>query len=89
MGLIEDLFNNATSFAEGFGYFSDREWRMLNEESEELILRLDNLLNNEEKLLFKNILEIRLRMSGLELDRMFVYGFRMGARLVADIYNEY
>lgn len=89
MGLIEDLFNNATSFTEGFGYFSDREWRMLNEESEELILRLDNLLNNEEKLLFKNILEIRLRMSGLELDRMFVYGFRMGARLVADIYNEY
>lgn len=89
MGLIEDLFNNATSFAEGFGYSSDREWRMLNEESEELILRLDNLLNNEEKLLFKNILEIRLRMSGLELDRMFVYGFRMGARLVADIYNEY
>ncbi|SHJ96978.1 hypothetical protein SAMN02745248_01456 [Hathewaya proteolytica DSM 3090] len=89
MGLIEDLFNNATSFTEGFGYPSDREWRMLNEESEELILRLDNLLNNEEKLLFKNILEIRLRMSGLELDRMFVYGFRMGARLIADIYNEY
>ncbi|GEM_PF-2572436 len=87
--MIEDLFDNATSFAEGFGNPCDREWHIMDEKSEELFLRLDNRLNDEEKLLFKNILEIRLRMSGLELDRMFVYGFRMGAWLVADIYNEY
>ena len=63
MGMIGNLFNNATSFAEGFGYPHDREWRMLNEESEDLILRLDSRLNDEEKALLKDILEIGLRIS--------------------------
>ena len=88
MGMIEDLFNEATSFAESFGYPYSKEQHLLGEKSEELMLRLNKILNDEENKLFEDILELKLKVSGLELDRMFVYGFRMGARLTIDVFKE-
>lgn len=86
--MIKDLFNEATSFAKGFKYPYDREGRMLNDNYEELLLRLNSLLKQEEKEILEDVLDLEMKIAGFELEQMFTYGFRAGARLVIDIYAE-
>lgn len=85
MGMVEDLYNNPTSFEEGFGYPYHNEQRIMCEDCEELRLRLYKLLTDEQKELLDDIFDLKVQTSSYELERMFVYGFKLGAKLIMDI----
>lgn len=85
MGMIEDLYSNPTSFEEEFGYPYNNEQRIMGEDCEELRLRLYKLLTDEQKELLDDIFDLKVQMSSYELERMFVYGFKLGAKLIMDI----
>lgn len=85
VGMIEDLYSNPTSFEEEFGYPYNNEQRIMGEDCEELRLRLYKLLTDEQKELLDDIFDLKVQMSSYELERMFVYGFKLGAKLIMDI----
>ncbi len=88
MGEIKDLYNNAASYAEGFGYPNNPEWHRLTLELMEATEELSKELNDKQKPRLEEIKELYLQSYGLELDRMFVYGFKCGARLIMDVSTE-
>lgn len=88
MGMIEDLYEGEVSFAEDFGYSRDGEWDRLREESEVIRQHILKALDDKQKEELSELMELRSQMAVLEIDRMFAYGFRAGAKLVIDIYKE-
>lgn len=87
MGMIEDLYSNPTSFEEEFGYPYNNEQRIMGEDCEDLRLRLCSFLTDEQKEILEDILDLKVQISAYELERMFAYGFRLGAKLIMDIHK--
>jgi len=48
--------------------------------------KLRERINEEEKKLLSEILDASAQMTGIELTNMFVDGFRLGARLVIEVF---
>lgn len=48
--------------------------------------RLREQINKEEKELLSEVLDANAQMTGIELTHMFIEGFRLGARLVIEVF---
>lgn len=88
MGEIKDLYNNAVSYAEGFGYPHYTEWSKVRTQLGQALEELSQDLTDEQKKKLKEIEELHIQSGSLELERMFLYGFKCGARLIMDIKSE-
>jgi len=84
---IEELYNGTLLPIEQFGYSDSQEWKVIHNEilNEEKGL-LENL-NEEQKKSYIKIKELKNRAEGLEQSRMFHFAFRLGCRIIIDIYN--
>ena len=88
MGMISDLYKGDILEFECAGYADSDEYRGLVDNvahAEQLLLQQ---LTDEEKALYQVIHDDRVAMMMLEQEYTFVTGFRLGALLMADIYNE-
>lgn len=88
MGEIKDLYNNALSYSEGFGYPHYGEWAKIRLELQGVIAELSEGLNDRQKQKLQEIEQLYIQSSSLELERMFIYGFKCGARLIMDVSTE-
>lgn len=88
MGGIKDLYNNALSYAEGFGYPHYPEWARLRTELGQVIGELSEDLTDKQKKKLQEIEQLHIQFGSLELERMFIYGFKCGARLIVDVSAE-
>lgn len=85
---IKDLYNHALSYSEGFGYPHYGDWTRVHTELQEVIQELTVELTDRQKQRLQEIEQLHIRASSLELERMFVYGFKCGARLIMDVSTE-
>lgn len=88
MNGLEALYNNASSYAEDFGYNTSREWRILTQEIADLKEELSSILDNPQREKFNQLHSLYIDQMGLEIDRMFYFAFKRGANLIIDIRNE-
>ena len=88
VGELEELYNNATSYAEDFGYNTSDEWRTLTEEIADLLVDLSSVLDDMHKEKLEQLHSLHIKQTGMEIDRMFFYAFKSGARLIMDIKSE-
>lgn len=88
MNELEELYNNASSYAEDFGPNTSYEWVELKKEIEKLHTDLSTDFSDKQREKLKQLKDLYTRQVCLETDRMFYYAFRSGARLIIDIQNE-
>lgn len=88
MDELKDLYRNAFSYAENFGYNTSNEWSTLIEQSKDLLEDLSSVLDDTHKKKLEELHILYTKQTGLEIDRMFFYSFRCGANLIMDIKNE-
>lgn len=82
---LKDLYNNAFSYAEGFGYNTSNEWKDLVKQSKDLLEELSSVLDDTQREKLEQLRSIYIKQTSIEIDRMFFYAFKRGARLVMDI----
>lgn len=88
MDELKDLYGKAFSYAEGFGYNTSDEWKVLTGESKGLLEELSANLDEGQIEKVEYLKSIYLKQTSIEIDRMFLYAFRCGARLIMDIKSE-
>lgn len=85
---LEQLYNNAASYAEDFGFNISPEWKDLSEKIAGLTEEISSLLDDKQREKLKLLIDLYTRQVCLETDRMFFYAFTSGARLIMDIQNK-
>lgn len=85
---LEELYTNASSYAENFGYNTSVEWKDLTGEIEDIIEELSADLNDPQIEKLEQLQTLYIKRIGLEIDRMFFYAFKSGANLIMDIKTE-
>lgn len=88
MDELKDLYSNAFSYAENFGYNTSKEYKALAQYIDNLIEGLSIGLEDEQIAKLKRLRELYTRQVCLETDRMFFYAYKSGARLIMDIKSE-
>ncbi len=73
---------------EDFGYSDNPDWEKLQEQVEKLEDRLFSRFSEEDKARYKEIMDVRLQADFLEIMRAYVYGFKMGSRMIIDVYSD-
>lgn len=88
MNELQELYNNASSYAERFGYNYSSEWKDLSEKITGLTEELSSILDDKQREKLEELKSLYIKQTGLEIDRMFFFAFKCGATLVMDIQNE-
>lgn len=88
MSIIEDFYNGTLIPIENFGNNDFSGYQVLSERVQEREKELLETLSKEQISLYKKIKNDRVDMLHLELERMFVYAFRMGFFFTVDLYSE-
>lgn len=88
VGELEELYHNASSYAEGFGTNTSNEWKALVKQSKNLLEDLSSVLDDTHKRKLEKLHSLHIKQTGMEIDRMFFYAFRCGANLIMDIKSE-
>lgn len=88
MNELQELYNNASSYTERFGYNSSIEWKDLSEKITDLIEEISSILDDKQREKLEELKSLCIKQTGLEIDRMFFFAFKCGATLIMDIKNE-
>ena len=88
MSIIEDFYNGIMIPIENFGSSDYSGYHVLSERVQEREKELLETLSKDQISLYKKIKNDRSDMLHLELERMFVYAFRMGFFFTVDLYSE-
>ncbi|WP_405727762.1 DUF6809 family protein [Anaerotignum sp.] len=88
MSILEDYYNGVLIPIENFGNNEFSGYQDLSERVQEREKELLETLSKDQINLYKKIKNDRSDMLHLELERMFVYAFRMGFFFTADLYSE-
>lgn len=86
--MIEDFYNGLLIPIEGFGNNDYSGYQILSERVQEREKELLETLSKDQLSLYKKIKNDRSDMLHFELERMFVYAFRMGFFFTTDLYSE-
>ena len=87
MSVLEQFFKGELSPYENMGYPQRPEWEKLQEQAEKLESSLLSGLSEENKTLYNEIMTIRLQADFMEIMRAFTYGFKLGCKMITDVYN--
>ena len=88
MSILEDYYNGVLIPIENFGNNEFSGYQDLSERVQEREKELLETLSKDQISLYKKIKNDRSDMLHFELERMFVYAFRMGFFFTVDLYSE-
>ena len=88
MSLLEDLYSGDLVPAKNFGENSFSGYLALKQSAEQREKELLPDLTEEQLRLYKRIRNDRSDMNNLELERMFIYAFKMGIEFMREICSE-
>ena len=88
MSILQDFFNGELLPWEQFGTPDDPVYKSFVRKSAELEETILLSLNEKELKVYEEIKHLRTVQNNSELERMFLYAFRMGALFVLDLYRE-
>ena len=64
------------------------EFSLLNEKWRDLFAKLSNELTDEQRIMFESLLDIQLKQSDIVSKENYTYGFRSGARMMFDMFEQ-
>lgn len=85
MGLLKDMYAGFLKPAKDFGTNSFRGYLVLNQSAQQNEKELLHSMSEEQTSLYKKIRNDHSDMANMELERMFLYAFRMGVAFAADL----
>ena len=88
MSILQDFFHGELLPWEHFGNSDDKVYKMYSNNISKLENSLmENMTEKEQKVLAE-LNHLKITQNNMELERMFLYAFRMGALFVLDLYSE-
>ena len=88
MGILEEFFLGEVRPWEQFGFSDDPVYRMYSKKIEQLEHALMVGRPKKEQKVCQELKHLRIVQSNMELERMFLYAFRMGAEFALDLFSE-
>lgn len=88
MGILEEFFLGEVRPWEQFGFSDDPVYRMYSKKIEQLEHALMVGRPKKEQKVCQELKHLRTVQSNMELQRMFLYAFRMGAAFALDLFGE-
>ena len=88
MGILEDFYMGEVKPWEDFGFSDDPLYRMYSKTIEQLEHSLMVGRSKKEQKLCEELKHLRTIQNNMELERMFLYAFRMGAAFALDLSGE-
>lgn len=88
MGILEEFFLGEVKPWEDFGFSDDPVYRMYSKKIESLEHSLMVGRSKKEQKVCQELKHLRTVQSNMELQRMFLYAFRMGAAFALDLFQE-
>lgn len=88
MSILEDFYNGTIVPISGFGENKCSGYQILNERVQKRETEFLNSLSEDQHSLYRKIQNDKSDMNSLELERMFVYAFRVGFFFTKDLYSE-
>ena len=88
MSMIENFYNGILIPIENFGSNNSTNYQILSKQVQEREKELLETLSKEQMNLYQKIKNDRADMLHLELERMFVYAFKVGFFFTTDLYSE-
>ena len=88
MSILQDFFNGELLPWEHFGTPDDAVYKSFVRKSAELEETILPSLNENELKVYEEIKHLRTTQNNMELERMFLYAFRMGSLFILDLLRE-
>lgn len=88
MGILEDFYMGEVKPWEDFGFSDDPVYKMNSRKIEQLEHSLMVGRSKKEQKVCQELKHLRTVQSNMELERMFLYAFRMGAEFALDLFSE-
>nr|WP_297279784.1 DUF6809 family protein [uncultured Butyricicoccus sp.] len=88
MGILEDFYMGKVKPLEDFGFSDDPVYKMNSREIEQLEYSLMVGRSKKEQKVCQELKHLRTIQNNMELERMFLYAFRMGAAFACDLFQE-
>lgn len=88
MGILEDFYVGEVRPWEQFGFSDDPAYRMYSKKIEQLEHSLMASRSKKEQEEYQELKYLRTVQNNTELQRMFLYAFRMGAAFTLDLFGE-
>lgn len=88
MSILQDFYNGELLPWEQFGGSNDAAFKTMVRKEAELEQTILPSLNEKELKVYEEIKHLRTMQNNAELERMFLYAFRMGAFFVLDLYED-
>jgi len=86
MSILQDFYSGLLNPLENFGNNDFSGYHALSETAQAREKELVSSLSDEQHSLYKKIRNDRSDMQNFELERMFIYAFRMGAEFALDLF---
>lgn len=88
MSILQDFFNGEVLPWEHFGSSDDPVFKLYSNKINNMENSLLDGMTEQEQKVFSEYKHLKMVQSNMELERMFLYAFRMGALFALDIYSE-
>ena len=88
MEFLERFYNEGIMPSEDNSRSTNKEYGELERKSAVLLKELEKDLSSEQKDLLSRLIETKLHSQSFEMTTFFANGFRLGGRLIAEIFND-
>ena len=88
MNFLKDFFHGEILPWEHFGNPDDPPYKMYSNKIADLENSLAENMTEKEQKVLAELNQLKLSQNNMELERMFLYAFRMGALFVLDLYSD-
>ena len=88
MSILQDFFHGELLPWEHFGSSNDPTYKMYSNKIADLENSLAENMTVKEHEVPAELNQLKLSQNNMELERMFLYAFRMGALFVLDLYSD-
>lgn len=88
MSILQDFYHGEVLPWEQFGSSSDPVFKMYSNNISKLETDLLENMTEKDQKVFSELKHLSMTRNNIELERMFLYAFRMGAYFVLDLYTD-
>lgn len=88
MSILQDFYNGELLPWEHFGGSDDEVYKMYSKNIAKLEGCLTENMTEKEHEVLAELNHLKITQNNMELERMFLYAFRMGALFVLDLYSD-
>ena len=86
MSILQNFYNGELLPWEHFGGSDDEVYKMYSKNIAKLEGKLIENMTEEEQKVFSELNHLKITQNNMELERMFLYAFRMGAEFAVDVF---